>query len=88
MLPVIVDFRVICGSSRDYDRAIWHGELSAIPNRGDVISIDGSPFVVVEIGWAASSSDNNTFCYIRVSNLFVHTDAVCDIDRYKIQKVK
>jgi len=84
-----VRFDVICGSSTDHDCTIHHCNMSAVPSPGEVINVKGNPYVVVERGWAAADADHGDgYSYLRISNLYVHTEAVLDDRRYKVKRIK
>lgn len=81
------DFRVICGSDKGNDRSISRGSSpSAFLGRpGDTISVKGNPYVIVDVSWATANNGIN-YCYVRLANLYVHKDAIYDIDRVKVIK--
>lgn len=80
-MDIHVRFDVICGSSTDQDRTISQAKMAAVPAPGEVVSVLGNPYVVVERGWAAT---NGCHCFIRISNLYVHAEAVLDPSQYKV----
>lgn len=66
----VCEFRLICGSSRDADRFLGRYEMGGIPVPGEMISVDGYPYVVAERVWAVGRDTFTTLVYIRVSKLF------------------
>lgn len=66
---VTVEFRRIVGASRDSDVFLWRGALPLVPAVGEVINIEGHPYVVFQRGWAVGGEDSLLWCYIRLSPL-------------------
>ena len=65
-----VEFRRITGCTRTSDVFLRRCELEAVPDRGEVINVEGEPYVVHERDWAVDRIDvSDLYCYIRLSPL-------------------
>jgi hypothetical protein len=62
----LVEFRLICGSDRDTDQCLGHTQMSTVPVPGEVVNIDGEPYVVFERSWAVRLEETKSYVYLRV----------------------
>lgn len=60
------EFRRAATEHRDNDTFIMRADVSAVPDRGEVININGEPYRVIERGWALASDQPGIYCYLRV----------------------
>ena len=65
---LICEFRRICGSSRDSDVYLVKQILPVAPCVGELINIDGRPYIIRERSWAlgTDASDGPLYCYLRL----------------------
>jgi len=69
------EFRLICGASRDADRFLGRAEVAIAPARGELVNLDGTPYVVHERGFALSTAKTwehaprELYCFLRVCAL-------------------
>ncbi len=64
MIKVRVD--LVYGHSKDSDRTIYRGEWPQIPLTGELINLDGNPYIIHNRGWAVGEA-NQLYSYLRVS---------------------
>lgn len=50
------EFRLICGAGRDGDRVLGRATLSTPPATGELVNLNGTPYVVRERAWAIDLS--------------------------------
>jgi hypothetical protein len=70
----IVEFRLVCGPTAAHDQCLGRGLLPAVPAPGELVSVNGAPYVVHERSWAlevdfASTVARTLYCYLRVCSL-------------------
>ena len=68
---IITEFRLVQKlSTTDADRFIARIDLPETPGVGEVVNIDGDPYIVYEKGWAVGAGkDRAVYCYIRVTEI-------------------
>lgn len=65
MKVIITEFRLIKSLyNRDKDEFIVRLELPETPNNGEIVNINGEPYIVQSKGWAFSDECTNHYCYI------------------------
>lgn len=65
MVNVVV-YRLLYNLYKNYDIHLEQIENSPIPKIGEIVNINGNPFVVYRIGHAISSEEGKLFTYIQV----------------------
>jgi len=53
------EFRLVCGAGRDADRFLGRAVLGVVPARGEVVNLDGEPYVVYERGFALATASGS-----------------------------
>ena len=53
-------------SNENYNKFLCWFDLEQVPNVGEVININGDPYLIANRGWAidSESEDKGTYCYI------------------------
>ena len=66
---IYVTVNLICGHSKDSDRTIFSQAWPQVPDVGELININGNPYIVYDRGWAASedSIGERLYAFLRVS---------------------
>lgn len=67
---IFVEFRLIMGSRDGDEIPIFRAKMPAVPLVGQTINLDGDPFVVADVGWAAGpvgGDEEHLHAYVRVS---------------------
>lgn len=67
----IVEFRTIESSSRDGDRFLARVPMATVPTPGEIVSVDGNPYIVHDRGYSVRSAtvqndDGASYAYLRV----------------------
>ena len=66
MNKIICEFREIASGQEAGDKFLLRRELPAVPDKGELISVEGMPYVIFDRGWAIGE-EGDMFCYMRVS---------------------
>lgn len=53
-------------SNSDYDEFIYRKIMSSVPLPGELININGNPYIVVKRGWATDGECSSDYCYMTV----------------------
>jgi hypothetical protein len=65
MKVIVTEFRLIKSlHNRDKDEFIARFDLSETPNKGEVVNINGEPYIVYCKGWAFGDECAVDYCYI------------------------
>ena len=65
MKSIVTEFRLIKSlHNRDKDEFVDRLELPETPDKGDIVNINGEPYVVYKKGWAFSDESTKHYCYI------------------------
>lgn len=65
MKSIITEFRLIKSlHNRDKDVFVDRIELPETPDKGEVVNINGEPYVVYKKGWAFDHECTKHYCYI------------------------
>ena len=67
-----VEFRLTMSHNRDSDKMIYKDKWPTAPIVGELVNLNGDPYIITERGWAASNDlgvdqIDNLYCYFRVS---------------------
>jgi hypothetical protein len=67
MKAIITEFRLIKSlHKRDKDEFIERIELPETPAKGEVVNINGEPYIVYSKGWTFDNKCSKHYCYIDV----------------------
>ena len=70
MKAIITEFRLIKNlHNRDCDEFIARHEIPETPSIGEVVNINGDPYVVYGKGWGFSDDCEKHYCYIDLINI-------------------
>ena len=65
MKEIITEFRLIKSLyNRDADEFITRIELPETPSIGEVVNINGEPYITHSKGWAFDDESSKHYCYI------------------------
>jgi hypothetical protein len=64
----MVEFRRVLGSTQDSDVFLCRVKLRTVPDKGELINIEGEPYVVWDRSWALEDvvPAPRVYCYIRL----------------------
>ena len=64
MKAIITEFRVIKSLANKDKEFVARVDMPETPLKGEVVNIEGSPYIVYRRGWALSGDSTVQYCYI------------------------